>query len=80
LLDILTMHLPINVKSPNNISKWHMGINSAFKGLKERVLQYMEVFQGNVLGCELDSYKYRIQETNGCAGRQQIESNQTSVQ
>jgi hypothetical protein len=33
LLDILTMHLPINVKSPNNISKWHMGINSAFKGL-----------------------------------------------
>jgi hypothetical protein len=32
-LDILTMHLPINVKSPNNISKLHMGINSAFKGL-----------------------------------------------
>jgi hypothetical protein len=32
-LDILTMHGPINVKSPNNISKWHMGINSAFKGL-----------------------------------------------
>jgi hypothetical protein len=29
------MHLPINVKSPNNISKWHMGFNSAFKGLKE---------------------------------------------
>jgi hypothetical protein len=27
------MHLPINVKSPNNISKWHMGISSAFKGL-----------------------------------------------
>jgi hypothetical protein len=27
------MHLPINVKSPNNISKWHMGINLAFKGL-----------------------------------------------
>jgi hypothetical protein len=27
------MHLPINVKSPNNISKWHMGFNSAFKGL-----------------------------------------------
>jgi hypothetical protein len=32
-LDILTMHLPINVKSPNNISKRHMGFNSAFKGL-----------------------------------------------
>jgi hypothetical protein len=29
------MHLPINVKSFNNISKWHMGINSAFKGSKE---------------------------------------------
>jgi hypothetical protein len=27
------MHLPINVKSPNNISKWHMEFNSAFKGL-----------------------------------------------
>jgi hypothetical protein len=32
-LDILTMHLPINVKSPNNISKWQIGFNSAFKGL-----------------------------------------------
>jgi hypothetical protein len=28
------MHGPINVKSPNNTSKWHMGFNSAFKGLK----------------------------------------------
>jgi hypothetical protein len=28
------MHLPIKVKSPNNISKWQMGFNSAFKGLK----------------------------------------------
>jgi hypothetical protein len=27
------MHLPINIKSPNNISKWQMGFNSAFKGL-----------------------------------------------
>jgi hypothetical protein len=40
LLDIrvywntLTMHGPINVKSPNNTSKWQMGFNSAFKGLK----------------------------------------------
>jgi formylmethanofuran dehydrogenase subunit B len=32
--NILTMHGPINVKSPNNISKWQMGFNSAFKGLK----------------------------------------------
>jgi hypothetical protein len=27
------MHGPINVKSPNNTSKWKMGFNSAFKGL-----------------------------------------------
>jgi hypothetical protein len=33
LLDILTMQVPIKVKSPNNISKWQMGFNSAFKGL-----------------------------------------------
>jgi hypothetical protein len=33
--NILTMHVPINVKSPNNISKWQMGFNSAFKGLRD---------------------------------------------
>jgi len=27
------MHGPIKVKSPNNISEWQMGFNSAFKGL-----------------------------------------------
>jgi len=27
------MHVPINVKSSNNISEWQMGFNSAFKGL-----------------------------------------------
>jgi hypothetical protein len=27
------MHVPINVKSPNNTRKWQMGFNSAFKGL-----------------------------------------------
>jgi len=31
--NILTMHVPINVKSPNNISEWQMGFNSVFKGL-----------------------------------------------
>jgi hypothetical protein len=31
--NILTMHGPINVKSPNNASKWQMGFNPAFKGL-----------------------------------------------
>jgi hypothetical protein len=33
--NILTMHGPINVKSPNNTSKWQMGFNSAFKGLNK---------------------------------------------
>jgi hypothetical protein len=27
------MYGPINVKSPNNTSKWQMGFNSAFEGL-----------------------------------------------
>jgi hypothetical protein len=27
------MHGPINVKSSNNIIKWQIGFNSAFKGL-----------------------------------------------
>jgi hypothetical protein len=31
--NILTMHGPINVKAPNNTSKWQMGFNSTFKGL-----------------------------------------------
>jgi hypothetical protein len=28
------MHVPMNVKSPNNIRKWQMGFNSAFKWLR----------------------------------------------
>jgi hypothetical protein len=28
------MHVTINVKFPSNISKWQMGFNSAFKGLR----------------------------------------------
>jgi hypothetical protein len=28
------MHRPINIKSPNNTSKWQMGFNLAFKGLR----------------------------------------------
>jgi hypothetical protein len=31
--NVLTMHGPINSKSPNDTSKWQMGFNSAFKGL-----------------------------------------------
>jgi hypothetical protein len=36
------MHLPINVKSPNNISKWQVEFNSAFKELK--VFQFLVMF------------------------------------
>jgi hypothetical protein len=32
------MHGTINVKSPNNTSKWQMGFNSAFKGLICKVI------------------------------------------
>jgi hypothetical protein len=31
--NIFTMHGPMNVKCPNNTSKWQMEFNSAFKGL-----------------------------------------------
>jgi hypothetical protein len=31
------MHGPMNLKSPNNISKWQMGFNSSFKGLKKLI-------------------------------------------
>jgi hypothetical protein len=40
------MHGPINVKSPNNISKWQMGFNSAFKGLRYTELQFCLLLYG----------------------------------
>jgi hypothetical protein len=30
----------MNVKSPNNISKWQMGFNSAFKGLNSYMARF----------------------------------------
>jgi hypothetical protein len=45
------MHGPINVKSPNNISKWQMGFNLAFKGLKcvkFEMRQYVSTSEGNI--------------------------------
>jgi hypothetical protein len=39
------MHLPINVKSPNNISKWQMGFNSTFKGLIASFYLRMNILQ-----------------------------------
>jgi hypothetical protein len=37
------MHEPINVKSPNNTSKWQMGFNSAFKGLSYYYKAYQKI-------------------------------------
>jgi formylmethanofuran dehydrogenase subunit B len=56
--NILTMHGSTNVKSPNNIRKWQMGFNSAFKGLRSgnEVMKEVEmgiifVFQLKFLTC-----------------------------
>jgi hypothetical protein len=43
------MHLPINFKSPNNISKLQMGFNSAFKGLNIIEINPVDI---SVLGSE----------------------------
>jgi hypothetical protein len=37
------MHGTINVISPNNISKWEMEINSAFKGLMKEKISYVYI-------------------------------------
>jgi hypothetical protein len=33
------MHVPIDVKSPNNTSKWQMGFNSAFTVINQKHLR-----------------------------------------
>ena len=43
------MHGPINVKSPNNTSKWQMGFNSVFKGLKN--IFYALIRKRNATDC-----------------------------
>jgi hypothetical protein len=43
--NILTMHGSVNVKSPNNTSKWLMGLNSAFKGLINKVFSHTYVIK-----------------------------------
>jgi hypothetical protein len=52
------MHGPINVKSLNNIIKWQMGFNSAFKGLK-----------GHVEGSLKQKYQLRLMEVKEYATR-----------
>ena len=69
------MHVPINVKSPNNISEWQMGFNSAFKGLKKTLINngyefkkyfsVMEVITKQVSlssnACEIYSESFRFE-------------------
>jgi hypothetical protein len=45
------MHRTINVKSPNNTSKWQMGFNSAFKGLTANLSYYL----GTMLQCAVNT-------------------------
>jgi hypothetical protein len=40
--NIFTMHGTMNVKFPNNTSKWQIEFNSAFKGLNSSVLIVVE--------------------------------------
>jgi hypothetical protein len=68
-LDIITMHGPINVKSPNNITNWQMRFNSAFKGLTfchllkkfSVVSQYSQLHAGSQKG----TVKSKIGEVTG---------------
>jgi hypothetical protein len=59
------MHGPINVKPPNNISKWQMGFNSAFKELNVIV---------NTHFCEKYSFilnsKFIFESKSGALGRE----------
>jgi hypothetical protein len=48
-LNILTMHEPIKFKSPNNISKWQMGFNSAFKGLMQGLMTTINLGKFDIL-------------------------------
>jgi hypothetical protein len=53
------MHGPINVKSPNNISKWQMGFNSAFKWLT--VFPYLPLhWHYTLLGIDADNGRHLI--------------------
>jgi hypothetical protein len=47
------MHGPINVKFPNNISKWQVEFNSAFKGLKKRKLFKVSIHEVSLLSVSL---------------------------
>jgi hypothetical protein len=50
------MHGLINVKFPNNISKWQMGFNSAFKGLSTSTTPDNELASGTGWNNTKDKY------------------------
>ena len=50
------MHGPINVKSPNNTSKWQIGFNSAFKGLNIVIL-HLSAYEDGSECSETSAYK-----------------------
>jgi asparagine synthetase A len=58
------MHEPIKVKSPNYISKWHMGFNLAFKGLNKDELVY-NVMKGHFVSLNPRSIILSLLMTNG---------------
>jgi hypothetical protein len=45
------IYLPINVKSPNNISKWQMEFNSAFKGLMRGKCRMLATWDVHICFC-----------------------------
>jgi hypothetical protein len=68
------MHVPINVKSSNNTSKWQMGFNSAFKGLISYTRNRVDKF-------ELDSFRMMdcSERGNGIVSTQYVEGNNFGI-
>jgi hypothetical protein len=59
------MHGPISVKSPNNISKWQIGFNSAFKGLI--------FFEGAIFGGKkLANFNLRLMQDGNCQSKAEL--------
>jgi hypothetical protein len=55
----LKMHGFINIKSPNNTSKWQMGFNSAFKGLNIVYIQSKH----DISVLTVNSYMFLIEQS-----------------
>jgi hypothetical protein len=70
------MHGPINVKSPNNTSKWQMGFNLAFKGLILTCWLYSSILPEvvlNVVANDVRNVCYKLQSNcEDCCKRQNV--------